>query len=426
MAAPGVPEEATSLDSPDEGRPSAAAEPIAAASESEDGDEDHEAPTTGSPNDIPPRLRAQRALPAPNRRISPFDVRFSQMRARHEFRDARLLEDSVKQIRAVRCEASESTAGATWRLEAPFPPIEVLQWRCKLRDEATGRPRLDPTTGDELWDTSDRWFTLDNRRLYCLQKAAVALWPERAAVDVVELPPGPLTRMRELKKFRNIDRGRSIFIGGRKEGETLVRWSWRQAAGVPDDAESEEDSSVVIGEPMQAFSSSAVGEEGAEAAVSVEHGAGRVQLRQPRRRHGRGIQGSQWERQQRGPGSRGARRNSDRGRPAGSDPDVDLSLAEKLMNVPWTSVLAFLVIYMMLRIGMKMFAAYKISSGEAGTSPPQTLTSVLINLADSASVSEAAAFIQRMPLSILVFATVLVLALLVWSLAYLGRTVRGA
>jgi len=187
------------------------------------------------------RSSRERLPTVPNRQISPLDVRFSQMRARHEFRDGRLLEEAIQLIRLVRWErpvepgpadGEGAREPAAWRLEAPFPPIEILQWRCKLRDEHTGRPRLDPKTGGELYDQEDRWFTLDNRRLYCLQKVAVSAWPERVVVDVVELPPGPLTRARQLKKFRTLDRGRSVLIGGRGEGETLVRWSWREAAGL--------------------------------------------------------------------------------------------------------------------------------------------------------------------------------------------------
>ena len=37
----------------------------------------------------------------------------------------------------------------------------------------------------------DRWFTLDNRSLYCLQKVAVSLWPDRAVAEVCCLPLGP-------------------------------------------------------------------------------------------------------------------------------------------------------------------------------------------------------------------------------------------
>ena len=43
--------------------------------------------------------------------------------------------------------------GAQWHLEAPFPPIEVMRWRCKLRDDATGRPLVDPKTGEQFLDS---------------------------------------------------------------------------------------------------------------------------------------------------------------------------------------------------------------------------------------------------------------------------------
>lgn len=402
------------------------AEP-AVASES-DGDDDPETPLAGS-SEIPLRLRAQRSLPQPNRRISPLDVRFSQMRARHEFRDARLLEDSVSEIRPVRCDEAEGVAGATWRLEAPFPPIEVLQWRCKLRDEVTGRPKLDPTTGDELWDASDRWFTLDNRRLYCLQKAAAKLWPERTVIDVVELPPGPLTRIRELKKFRTLDRGRSILIGGRNEGETLVRWSWRQAAGVAEDAESEEDSSMVIGEAATASTPSNAGatmrrnssDSFSDAAGPVEHGSQRVQLRQPRRRHGGRGGGQAGEHQQRGLGSSWSRpgkyKGANRGQPSGASLDGDMSIADRLGGMSWTSVLCFLGIYLALRFGTKMLTAMDASSSQGGKGKRRSILTALSDTVRTASASEASALIQAMPLSVLVLAAVSVLALLLWSLA---------
>ncbi|CAK0906659.1 unnamed protein product [Prorocentrum cordatum] len=100
------------------------------------------------------------------------DIRFSQMKMRHLFGDGRRIAEAIQAIRQVPCTEEESAAhaGAKWRLEFPFPPIEVVRWRCKLRDN-TGRPRLDPDTGEELYDSEENWFTLDNRRLYCLQEA---------------------------------------------------------------------------------------------------------------------------------------------------------------------------------------------------------------------------------------------------------------
>mmetsp|Transcript_165731 Transcript_165731/g.532133 ORF Transcript_165731/g.532133 Transcript_165731/m.532133 type:complete len:410 (+) Transcript_165731:151-1380(+) len=192
---------------------------------------------------------------APNLRISPLDVRFSQFRARSAFRDGMLLNESMEQIRVVPLKGEGSAAapplppplpgpdgkpqgggGAQDQeydvlLVAPFPPIEVLPWRCKLR-LPNGRPMLDKTGEHEVYDSQERWFTLDNRRLCCLQKTAAAQWPLRAVVDVVELPGGPLIRQRQLKKFRTFDRGASILIGPKAAEEPPARWSWREALGL--------------------------------------------------------------------------------------------------------------------------------------------------------------------------------------------------
>merc|ERR1719188_1511434 len=122
----------------------------------------------------------------------------------------------MPEIKAVRLPEADS-CGATWLLEAPFPPIEVLPYQCKLRDEH-GRPLLDTETGGEIWDAEDHTFTLDNRRLVCYQKAAAALWPERAVVEVIELPPQSLTRMRQVRKFRTLDSGKTVMMGSRLAG----------------------------------------------------------------------------------------------------------------------------------------------------------------------------------------------------------------
>lgn len=206
-----------------------------------EGDEDVDDDEADAPAQLPAgRKRAARESSpvAPNMRISPFDVRFSQMRVRESFRDGRLLHETIQQIEARRCDVDADKASSAcadspnpcWLLEAPFPAIHILQTRCKLRDEQTGRPRLDAETGRQLYDPEDHWFTLDNRRLYCLQRVASALLPAQVYIDVVELPPGALSSGRHLRKFRTLDRGRSIHIGARDE--TLTRWSWREAAGL--------------------------------------------------------------------------------------------------------------------------------------------------------------------------------------------------
>jgi hypothetical protein len=318
-------------------------------------DEPGESGTDSTPLTTPDkdRPRSQRKLPAPNRQLSPFEIRFSQMRARHEFRDKKLLEESVPQIRLVRCEDKECKGDVRWRTEAPFPPIEVLQWRCKLRDESTGRPLMDPDTGEEMWDTSDRWFTLDNRRLYCLQKAAVAVWPEQVDVDVVELK-GALTRIRELKKFRTLDTGRSIYIGGRKEGETLVRWCWWEAAGLsspPEPKELEEHERTEIN--------------GDEPALADGSGSGfvadRVQLRQRKRytSGGRSMDGRGGGRTYSG-SSQGSRSGNGYGwskRGGKNSANADDETESRFGGMSWGSLVVFLGIYVALRFFTKLATA---------------------------------------------------------------------
>ena len=160
--------------------------------------------------------------------VDPLDVRFSQQKMRHMFWNGNLLDDVAPLIQAVRCSRDEEIRlGARWKLHAPFPPIEVVRWRCKLRDEKTGRPKVDSQTGMTLYDPEEHLFTLDNRRLYCLQLAATKLAPEQCVVDVAELPAGPPELMREMKKFKTVDSGKSILIGSRQDNVPFVRWSWR-------------------------------------------------------------------------------------------------------------------------------------------------------------------------------------------------------
>jgi len=167
-------------------------------------------------------------------RMDPLDVRFSQTRIRHLFRDRRKVTEAAANISAKPCSQSEAKEyGVRWRLHAPFPDMEVIRWRCKLRDEKTGEAKLDPTTGKEMFDSEERWFTLDNRRLYCLQEAAVRLLPDRCLVDVAEVRGGTHIGLPELKKFRTLDLGRSILIGSRSDAMPNVRWSWKDEAKKP-------------------------------------------------------------------------------------------------------------------------------------------------------------------------------------------------
>mmetsp|Transcript_37967 Transcript_37967/g.88036 ORF Transcript_37967/g.88036 Transcript_37967/m.88036 type:complete len:341 (+) Transcript_37967:3-1025(+) len=145
---------------------------------------------------------------------------------RNLFADGRLIEDAAEAIKPVRRSAEEAELyDAAWKLEAPFPPIEVLRWRCKLRDETTGRPLLDDR-GREMFEQEESWFTLDNRRLFCLQKAALRMWPEQCTADVIAEVRKD-RRMREIRKFRTMDNGESIMVGSIVDGVPFERWGWR-------------------------------------------------------------------------------------------------------------------------------------------------------------------------------------------------------
>eukprot|EP00929_Paragymnodinium_shiwhaense_P107814 TRINITY_DN74172_c0_g1_i1.p1 TRINITY_DN74172_c0_g1~~TRINITY_DN74172_c0_g1_i1.p1 ORF type:complete len:413 (+),score=85.84 TRINITY_DN74172_c0_g1_i1:145-1383(+) len=316
-----------------------------------------------------------------NRRMSPLDVHFSQMRARERFRCESLIEDTLSQIRKVPLETAqraleeappseellaEETAALqgrgrrveerkTWLLEAPFPAIEVLKWRCKLRDEETGRPKVDEDTGLELYDAKDRWFSLDNRRLYCLQQAAVEVWPDRCLIDVIELPEGPLSRSRELRKFRTLDRGRSVFIGSRGAGQELECWSWREKVGI-EKVDGEADGVAV-----------------ASRRRPPAPGAGaQAHLRERQLNQGRGGGGSgaapgpprQRLSSGSGGGGRGALRREEGSSEAGEPDSAVGGLIKRFGGTQASSILVFVAIYVGLRLLFKV--------GQAGMRNAQT------------------------------------------------------
>lgn len=136
--------------------------------------------------------------------ISPLAVRFTQEHIRTTFKDGRLLETSYEQITS-----KPGTGDYDVILEAPFPNIEIIRWHV-------------PRNSKEPRD-ADHWFTLDNRRLYCLQRAAVAHWPRRVAV-VVDLLYSDVGTA--LKKFDSATRGQVVTIGHSVKGPTIARWDW--------------------------------------------------------------------------------------------------------------------------------------------------------------------------------------------------------
>lgn len=180
--------------------------------------------------------------------LSPFDVHFSQTRIRGEFQDGHTLEETTAEILPSAPSrgkgdgeevefGSEDKTKNLFLLTVPFPRIEVTRWRCKLR-EADGTPKVDPTTGLELYSQQEHWFTFDNRRLCCLQRAAAAMWPDEVRCEAIEVPAA-LARTRELRKFDTRTFGCSVLVG-RRDDPNPECWSWRAAVGLPEEAQPED------------------------------------------------------------------------------------------------------------------------------------------------------------------------------------------
>mmetsp|Transcript_67830 Transcript_67830/g.126714 ORF Transcript_67830/g.126714 Transcript_67830/m.126714 type:complete len:357 (-) Transcript_67830:49-1119(-) len=156
--------------------------------------------------------------------ICPFAIRFSQARIRPTFQDGRVVEKTKDQIRIVPWPLADGDYDIL--LDAPFPPIEIMRWRPKYRSEdgsafETGR-------GDAVLADSC-WCTFDNRRLYCLQAAAVEQWPRRAAAVVHVMHNLPEGRS-VLRKFRTTDLGTSVKISRRNDSVPRSVWHWPDLA----------------------------------------------------------------------------------------------------------------------------------------------------------------------------------------------------
>lgn len=142
--------------------------------------------------------------------INPLAVRFTQEHIRPIFQDGRELEVSIRQIKT-----KPGVGEYDIILEAPFEDIEVIRWH--KRDESSEEA------------DSRHWFTFDNRRLYCLQRAAMQLWPRRVGVVVQALYAATDGSHR---KDNSLTAGRSVGIGHSMKLLT-GRWDWRKAVSAP-------------------------------------------------------------------------------------------------------------------------------------------------------------------------------------------------
>lgn len=150
--------------------------------------------------------------------VSPLALRFTQEHIRTTFRDGRVVEDSIKEITTL-----PGTAGYDVILRAPFPDIEIIRWEAPRHQHlSTDSPCL--ACRREECERCEHWFTLDNRRLYCLQRVAVALWPRRVAVavDLLYADHG-----RIWKKYDSVNYGQTVSIGHTSKGPALEQWDWQ-------------------------------------------------------------------------------------------------------------------------------------------------------------------------------------------------------
>jgi len=156
--------------------------------------------------------------------LSPFAIRFSQARIRPTFQDGRLVDRSMSQVEALPWPL-EGNGDYDVFLSAPFPPIEIIRWRPKIREE-DGRTCVDEDGRKMLGEAC--WFTFDNRRLYCLQAAASKQWPRRAAAIVHIMHDLPLSRCTP-RKFRTTDLGCSVRISRKHDAVPKATWCWAEA-----------------------------------------------------------------------------------------------------------------------------------------------------------------------------------------------------
>jgi len=144
--------------------------------------------------------------------ICPLAIRFTQQHIRPTFQDGHETEETIAQIK-VRPGSGEYDC----ILEAPFPNIEIVRWYPQGH------------RGSELEDVK-HWFTLDNRRLYCLQRVAASLWPKRVAAVAEGLyaATGGIWR-----KDDSATAGLAVAIAHTPK-MVMAHWDWREEVVDPE------------------------------------------------------------------------------------------------------------------------------------------------------------------------------------------------
>eukprot|EP00931_Biecheleriopsis_adriatica_P060997 TRINITY_DN36654_c0_g1_i1.p1 TRINITY_DN36654_c0_g1~~TRINITY_DN36654_c0_g1_i1.p1 ORF type:complete len:419 (-),score=98.86 TRINITY_DN36654_c0_g1_i1:161-1345(-) len=159
--------------------------------------------------------------------MNPLSIRFSQPRINPWFQDHSSFEDALAATsrQPARVTSEGGASEECCLLKAPFPPIEVVSWRPKLR-YANGTALKDESTGGMVLG-EEKWFTMDNRRLYCLQRAAVEASPQICCAEVKVLS-GVSAERKILCKFRTVTEGTAISVAHAKDVTNDGLWDWQQ------------------------------------------------------------------------------------------------------------------------------------------------------------------------------------------------------
>mmetsp|Transcript_54654 Transcript_54654/g.125515 ORF Transcript_54654/g.125515 Transcript_54654/m.125515 type:complete len:322 (+) Transcript_54654:39-1004(+) len=156
------------------------------------------------------REEAALCLTYEQRLVNPLEIRFSQPVVRPSFSDKNAVQEAVDTTHLE--DGSTEFDGV---LRPPFPSIRIIAWRPRLR--IAGR----------MYMAEQQLYTLDNRRLYALQLAAMQHWPKRVGVMVGVAPRLP--GQSHARKFRNPTAGVEVDVGHNFSSPDRT-WCWRNVA----------------------------------------------------------------------------------------------------------------------------------------------------------------------------------------------------
>lgn len=130
----------------------------------------------------------------------PLEVRFTQEKIHPFFYRRGPIVNVVPKIRPVLTPQEDADAGCPVELVPPFGTIHCLR------------------KGDELW-------SLDNRRLYALQLAAMEQWPQQCRTRIMASDRLPRRKLKtQWRKFQTTNEGRAVTVCARYQ--QFDTWSW--------------------------------------------------------------------------------------------------------------------------------------------------------------------------------------------------------